>query len=58
MPWLNTDIDDWAPDDGVLEKFEVVTIPKTILVDDEGRIVAVDRDPDAFLEALVSHMGY
>ena len=58
MPWLNAYLEGWKPDEGVLNEFEVIGIPKTILVNQEGYIVAVETDKDAFYEAIISHMGY
>ena len=57
MPWLNTHLNDWEPDKGVLEDFELIGLPKTILVDKKGDIVAVESDEEAFYEAIISHMG-
>ena len=58
MPWLNAYLEGWKPDEGILKSFEVIGIPKTILVNKEGYIVAVETDKDAFYEAIISHMGY
>jgi thiol-disulfide isomerase/thioredoxin len=41
MPWLHTYLQDWKPKQGVLDDFEVAAIPKVILVDKNGVIVAV-----------------
>ncbi len=41
MPWLHTYLQDWKPKQGVLNDFEVAAIPKVLLVDRNGVIVAV-----------------
>ena len=57
MPWLNTHLEDWEPEKGVLEDFELIGLPKTLLVDKRGYIVAVESDEEAFYDAIISHMG-
>ncbi|MDP2036529.1 MAG: TlpA disulfide reductase family protein, partial [Ignavibacteria bacterium] len=51
MPWYNTHVDQGNDKDWVLKTFEVITIPKVILVDEQGIIVAMD-DLDKILEIL------
>ena len=41
MPWFNTHLEKWQPEQGVLLDFEVVAIPKVILVDKTGIISEV-----------------
>ena len=57
MPWLNTHLENWSPDDEILELFEVIGLPKTILIDKEGHIVAVERYKNEFYGTIISHMG-
>lgn len=56
MPWLNAYVHDWTTDDEVLKMFEVIGIPKTILVDSNGNIIAVERNQDEFYDTILSHM--
>lgn len=51
MPWFNTIIDQRNDSNGVLRDFEISTIPKEILVDERGYIIAVN-DLDKILEIL------
>lgn len=40
--FFNTHLEGWKPNEGVIKDFEVIAIPKTILVDETGTILAVD----------------
>jgi len=42
MPWFHTHLEKWKPKQGILKNFEVITIPKNILVDENGIIVDVN----------------
>ncbi|MDP3582051.1 MAG: TlpA disulfide reductase family protein, partial [Ignavibacteria bacterium] len=51
MPWFNSFLDQRNDTNGVMRSFEISTIPKNILVDEKGTIVAVN-DLDKILEIL------
>ncbi len=51
MPWFNTHVDMKNDTDNVLKSFEVLTIPKDILVDEKGFIIAVN-DLEKIMEIL------
>ncbi len=58
MPWFNTHIKKWKPDKGVLKDFHVYAIPLSILVDQNGLIIATSKEgDDAFYDVLMNHMG-
>lgn len=52
MPWLNVHLEDWDPDKPPLSKFEVIAIPKTILVDKKGTIQAVNPERNELVRLL------
>lgn len=51
MPWFNTHVDMKNDIDNVLKNFEVLTIPKDILVDEKGYIIVVN-DLEKIMEIL------
>lgn len=51
MPWFNAHVDIKNDVDNVLKNFEVLTIPKDILVDEKGFIIAVN-DLEKIMEIL------
>jgi len=51
MPWFNAHIDQRNDTDNILKIFEVLTIPKDILVDEKGYIMVVN-DLDKIMEIL------
>lgn len=51
MPWFNAHVDMKNDIDNVLKNFEVLTIPKDILVDEKGYIIAVN-DLEKIMELL------
>jgi thiol-disulfide isomerase/thioredoxin len=51
MPWFNSHVDQANDKDEVLKTFEVITIPKVILVDEKGIIIVID-DLDKIIEVL------
>jgi thiol-disulfide isomerase/thioredoxin len=53
MPWLNAYLKDWEPDEGVLKDFEIAAIPYGLLIDRNGRIVAIDNGSPTFLDQVV-----
>ena len=53
MPWLHAHLTDWKPGQGILKDFEVVTIPKNVLVNKNGYIVAVNIRNKEFFDKVV-----
>ncbi|NJD22683.1 MAG: TlpA family protein disulfide reductase [Melioribacter sp.] len=51
IPWFNSHVDMKNDEDNVLKDFEVLTIPKDILVDERGYIIAVN-DLEKIMEIL------
>lgn len=57
MPWFHTHLTDWKPKQGIIKDFEVVTIPKAILVDKKGFIVAVNTRTRDFYDKVMEFIS-
>lgn len=57
MPWLNTHLDGWQPEEGALEAFDVYAIPRSFLVDENGMLLSVDTGKnDSLYDTLIAEM--
>lgn len=48
QPFFNTHLENWRPEQGILKDFEILFIPKTILVDENGKIVSAGNIDEIF----------
>ena len=58
MPWLNA-YSEGEFDSAAAKAFQVAGIPKVFLVDEDGKIVATERDlrGEELIETLTRHLG-
>jgi len=56
MPWRNAYLKGWKPNKGALADFEIITIPYSLLVDEQGTIVSIDDGTDLFWDDLIAFM--
>ncbi|MEM6646833.1 MAG: TlpA disulfide reductase family protein [Bacteroidota bacterium] len=56
MPWRNAYLDGWQPNKGTMADFQILKIPYSVLVDEQGTIVSIDDGTDLFWDDLIAFM--